>query len=180
MGDKTKIEWADSSCSPLRARNRKTNAIGWYCSHASPGCLNCYSEGINRRLGTGVPYRAQDSDLVEVFLDERIMNQPLRWRRPRRIFWNSMSDTFGERGTRLAEPPAEMPAEDVRAIEETTNTIVETLVALPVNVGMNALLSSNITLGAATEDPFDAWKKMQEEMDKLLPIALKAHCKGNA
>jgi protein gp37 len=96
MADGTKIEWADASCSPIRARNRETGRPGWYCSHASPGCDHCYSEALNRRLGTGIDYRAQDRDQVEIYLDEAILRQPLRWKRGRRIFWNSMSDTFGE------------------------------------------------------------------------------------
>lgn len=99
--DRTKIEWADASWNPIRARNRDTGKVGWFCTHASPGCGDhtgggCYAEAINRRLGTGVDYRAQDLAKVEIFLDEKMLKQPLRWRRPRRIFVGSMTDLFGE------------------------------------------------------------------------------------
>lgn len=96
MSDGTKIEWAEASVNPIRARNRETGKVGWFCTHASDGCVHCYSEAFNRRLGTGVDYRAQDVGRVEIFLDEEILCQPLRWERPRRIFWNSMTDMFGE------------------------------------------------------------------------------------
>lgn len=99
--DRTKIEWADSSWNPIRARNRDTGKIGWFCTHVSPGCGDstgggCYAETINHRLGTGIDYRAQDLAKVEIFLDEKMLTQPLRWRRPRRIFVGSMTDLFGE------------------------------------------------------------------------------------
>jgi protein gp37 len=102
MGVKTSIEWTrdddgrpGASVSPIRARNKETGRPGWFCSHVSDGCIHCYSEAMNHRLGTGIDYRTQNLDLVDVYLDEKILMQPLRWKRPRRIFWNSMSDTFG-------------------------------------------------------------------------------------
>ena len=99
--DRTKIEWADASWNPIRARNRDTGKIGWFCTHVSPGCGDstgggCYAETLNRRLGTGIDYRAQDLAKIEIFLDEKMLTQPLRWRRPRRIFVGSMTDLFGE------------------------------------------------------------------------------------
>lgn len=97
MADGTKIEWCDASLNPIMARNRKTGAVGHYCEHASDGCRHCYSETFNQRgIGAGVLFRRQNRDQVELFFDERKLCQPLHWRRPRRIFWNSMTDTFGE------------------------------------------------------------------------------------
>src|ERR1700691_6029901 len=96
MGTTTKIEWAESTWNPIRARNRDTGKVGSFCIHASDGCASCYAETINHRLGTGVDYRAQDRDKVEVFLDERMVSAPLHWRKPRRIFVGSMMDLFGE------------------------------------------------------------------------------------
>lgn len=101
MGISTKIEWAESTWNPLRSRNIETGKLGWYCAHVSPGCGDhtgggCYAEAINRRLGTGVDYRAQDQGQVEIYLDEKVLTQPLRWKRPRKIFPCSMTDLFGE------------------------------------------------------------------------------------
>jgi protein gp37 len=95
MADKSKIERCDATVSPIRARNRKTGKVGWHCEHVSPGCANCYSEGINKRLGTGLPFKPGHLADVELFLDEDILTKPLRWKKPRTIFWNSMTDLFG-------------------------------------------------------------------------------------
>lgn len=97
MADKTGIEWTDATLNPIRARARATGQVGWYCEHASPGCKNCYAEGFNaNRLGTRLPFKPGHRDDVEHFLDEAILLQPLRWRRPRRIFLGSMTDLFGD------------------------------------------------------------------------------------
>jgi protein gp37 len=101
MANGTSIEWTDASWNPLRAKNRETGKVGWYCSHISPGCGDqsgggCYAEAINRRLGTHIDYRSQDLGKVETFLDEKMLIQPLRWQKPRKIFVCSMSDLFGD------------------------------------------------------------------------------------
>lgn len=96
MGDKTKIEWTDASWTPIRARNKATGAVGWFCEHASEGCRNCYAEGMNNRLGTQLPFKPGHRKDVEIFVDEKILAQPKAWRRPRRIFVCSMTDLFGD------------------------------------------------------------------------------------
>lgn len=99
MADGTKIEWATASWNPIRARHAVNGRIGWHCEVLTPGCENCYAQAINRRLGTGREYLKRErtnNDLVQVFLDKEILIQPLRWRRPRRIFACSMTDLFGE------------------------------------------------------------------------------------
>jgi protein gp37 len=100
---KTKIEWATDSWNPLRARpagmpdpEREPPRNGWYCEHVSPGCEHCYAETMNRRLGTGLPFKPGHRKDVEVFLDEKTLLAPLRWKRPRMIFACSMTDLFGE------------------------------------------------------------------------------------
>lgn len=102
MSDNTRIriEWANTglprvaSWNPIRARNRNTGKAGWNCAAVSDGCRNCYAEGINKRLGTGLPYkRGHDKD-IEIILDEKTLLQPLKWREPRGIFVGSMTDAF--------------------------------------------------------------------------------------
>lgn len=102
MSDRTAIEWAanadgspGASWNPIRARNRASDKVGWLCVHESEGCRNCYAERINTRLGTGVDFKAQNKAQVEIFLDEKTLLQPLRWKKPRTIFVCSMSDLFG-------------------------------------------------------------------------------------
>ena len=93
MGDRTSIQWTDATWNPLRG-----------CSRISPGCTHCYAERIAARFsGPGRPFDGLASMMPggprwtgRVRLVPRAMTQPLRWRRPRRIFVNSVSDLFHE------------------------------------------------------------------------------------
>jgi protein gp37 len=103
MADRSKIEWtrspdgsAGATWNPIRARNKATGKIGWHCAHASPGCVNCYAEAINKRLGTGLPFKPGHAKDIAVYLDEATLIQPLRWKRPRLIFPGSMTDLFAD------------------------------------------------------------------------------------
>jgi len=82
-------EWADASWNPVRARDRETGRISWFCTHLSEECRFCC------RLGTGIDYRAQYADRLDIFIDDRILAWPLHWRRPW-VFTLSMSDLFCE------------------------------------------------------------------------------------
>jgi protein gp37 len=94
MADKSAIEWTDATWTPIRARNKKTGAVGWHCEHATTGCEFCYAENFNRRLGTGLPFKPGHRADIELFLDETMLLQPLRWKRPRKVFVGSMTDIF--------------------------------------------------------------------------------------
>lgn len=96
MADRTGIEWADATWNPLRARNRATGRLGWHCTHVTDACRNCYAEALNRRLGTGLPFKPGHEADVALFLDEKMLTQPLRWQRPRTIFVCSTTDLFAD------------------------------------------------------------------------------------
>lgn len=98
MSDNSKIEWTDASWTPIRARLKADPARkGWHCEHVSEGCRNCYAETFNRRgLGTGLDYKPGNRKSIDLFLDEAMLAQPLRWKRPRRIFVCSMTDLFAD------------------------------------------------------------------------------------
>lgn len=96
MSANSKIEWTDSTWNPIRARNLKTGKVGWYCEHVTPGCEHCYAESMNKRLGTGLPFKPGHRKDVELFLDEKMLLQPLHWKKPRMIFVCSMTDLFAE------------------------------------------------------------------------------------
>lgn len=94
MGTKTGIEWTDATWNPIRG-----------CSRVSEGCRNCYAESVAYRFsGPGQPYeglvtigadgerKRQWNGLVRVV--EEHLRDPLKWKAPRRIFVNSMSDLF--------------------------------------------------------------------------------------
>ena len=88
MGDRTAIEWASATWNPLRGTKG-----AWSCIKISPGCEFCYAQRLNVRRG-GPEYKVGADTLR---LDETILTQPLRWKRPRRIFVCSMTDLFEER-----------------------------------------------------------------------------------
>lgn len=115
MSDGSKISWLDrpgtkpASWNPIRAARiaREPDAapgdfatisrIGVHCEHASEGCRHCYAEGRwNMRFGTQLPFTRQSRDQVDIYIDEKILTQPLHWTRPRTIFVCSTSDLFGE------------------------------------------------------------------------------------
>lgn len=106
MAGKSKIEWTEMTWNPTRG-----------CSRVSDGCRNCYAEvlaarfsetmqsGSRRKPGPMVdaPFkgfavmkngRPQWTGRVELI--ESMLDAPLHWRKPRRVFVNSMSDLFHE------------------------------------------------------------------------------------
>ena len=96
MGD-TKIQWTGKTWNPIRARNKETGEVGWFCEHVSHGCDHCYADTMNQNtyFGNGLPYKASSLSQLELFLDEKILEAPLRWRKPQKIFPCSMTDLFG-------------------------------------------------------------------------------------
>src|SRR5882762_4281613 len=83
MSDNSKIEWTDATWNPVTG-----------CNKVSPGCKHCYAETFAERFrGVGGHPYEQGFDLR--LWPERLA-VPLSWRKPRRIFVNSMSDLFHE------------------------------------------------------------------------------------
>ncbi len=84
MSQTTAIEWTQATWNPVRG-----------CTKVSPGCKHCYAETFAERWRgiAGHPYeQGFDLRLVPEKLEE-----PLSWKKPRRIFVNSMSDLFHEK-----------------------------------------------------------------------------------
>ena len=89
----SKIEWTDATWNPVTG-----------CNKISPGCKRCYAERMSRRLkATGM---AKYRNGFEVTLHPDTLDIPLRWRKSRSIFVNSMSDLFHD----------EVPDEFVRQV----------------------------------------------------------------
>lgn len=91
---KTLIEWTDRSANPIRARHKVTGKIGWSCVMFGPGCQHCYSQSLNGRFGTGLPFTASAVREVETFFDPRPLETLRRLREPQRIFVCDMTDLF--------------------------------------------------------------------------------------
>ncbi len=90
----TQIEWTDTTWNPVAG-----------CSLASAGCTNCYAmqmarrldamgitkyEGLTQKRGKRVTWTGQIRE------DNRSLETPYKWRKPRKVFVNSMSDLFHE------------------------------------------------------------------------------------
>jgi protein gp37 len=80
---------------PIRFRG-PDGKTGTMCSHCSPGCLHCYAEAINKRFGTGQAYNLPELQRGEFYIDERILAEPLRRKKPATIFVGDMFDLFHE------------------------------------------------------------------------------------
>lgn len=81
LSDKSKIEWCDASWNPVTG-----------CTKVSEGCRNCYAEKFAERF-RGKPGHYFENGF-DITLRPDKMDQPLKWKRPRKIFVNSMSDLF--------------------------------------------------------------------------------------
>lgn len=77
----SEIEWTESTWNPVTG-----------CTKISPGCKYCYAERMAKRLeAMGQTNYANGFRLT---IQEHMLDLPLRWKRPQRIFVNSMSDLF--------------------------------------------------------------------------------------
>jgi protein gp37 len=89
------IEWTDETWNPTTG-----------CDRVSPGCDNCYAATMAKRLkAMGQAKYQTDGDPrtsgpgFGLAMHDDVLGQPLRWRKPRRVFVNSMSDLFHPRVT---------------------------------------------------------------------------------
>src|SRR3981189_3291763 len=81
MSSQSAIEWTDATWNPVRG-----------CTKVSDGCKHCYAETFAER------FRGVKDHPYEQGFDLRLvpgkLAEPLRWRTPKMIFVNSMSDLF--------------------------------------------------------------------------------------
>jgi protein gp37 len=84
MPQETSIEWTEATWNPVTG-----------CDEVSPGCAHCYAKTFAERW-RGVPGHPYEQGFDLRFWPERL-DQPSKWKRPRMIFVNSMSDLFHER-----------------------------------------------------------------------------------
>lgn len=83
MAERSAIEWTEATWNPVTG-----------CSKVSPGCAHCYAETISLRFGHSKKPWVPSNATENVCLHPERLDQPLRWRRPRAVFVNSMSDLF--------------------------------------------------------------------------------------
>jgi len=81
MSVQSEIEWTDATWNPVTG-----------CTEVSPGCDHCYARTFAERF-RGVPGHPFEQGFTLKLWPERL-TYPLQWKKPRRIFTNSMSDLF--------------------------------------------------------------------------------------
>lgn len=84
MSDRSAIEWTDATWNPVRG-----------CTKVSAGCKHCYAETFSERF-RGVPNHPFEQGF-DLRLVPTALEIPLKWKKSRRIFVNSMSDLFHEK-----------------------------------------------------------------------------------
>lgn len=145
----TSIEWTDATWNPVAG-----------CLVISPGCTNCYAMRMAARLeAMGVPKyegltRKSGQRYVwtgKVRLDEASLDIPLKWKKPRKIFVNSMSDLFH------ADVPEDFIARVWSVMERTPHHTYQILTKRPdrmrnvlTSLGLPAL--EHAWLGTSVED----------------------------
>lgn len=161
MGDKTKIEWCDATWSPVSG-----------CTKVSAGCANCYAERMASRFGAkihGAVMDLQERQPIEAVPFSRVvlhpdrLDQPLHWRKPRRVFVCSMGDLFHE------DVPVSFIRDVWRVIANATHHTFMILTKRPKRMvevvgGQNLIFSPHIQLGVSVEN--------QETADERIPLLL--------
>jgi len=136
MAEKSKIQWTDSTWNPSTG-----------CKKVSAGCTNCYAERVALRLQKmGVNRYRNGFDLT---LHEDVVSLPLTWKKPRKIFVNSMSDLFHE------DIPFEFIDKVWDVMEKANWHIYQILTKRPERMSQYSLkksLLSNVWLGTSIED----------------------------
>lgn len=167
MAQQSAIEWTDLTWNPV---------VG--CSIASSGCTNCYamrmaarleSMGIEKYQGLTRKTKRGAVWTDKVNCDEASVDIPLRWKKPRRVFVNSMSDLFHR------DVPAEFVTRIWAVMKETPQHHYQILTKRPAR--MAKLLADlcpdplkNVWLGTSVEGP-----RVVDRIDELkrVPAAVR-------
>ena len=150
---KSKIEWCDRTWNPV---------IG--CTPISPGCANCYAKRMAERFAG--PWGLDPKDPFAVKYHPERINDPLRWRKPSKIFVCSMSDLFHEEvhGAWMFDVMltiSQAPEHTFLVLTKRADRM-KTFMDAYYSHGHELLL--NLWLGVTAED--------QEQADKRIPILL--------
>ena len=157
MSDKSGIQWTDATWNPVTG-----------CSKVSQGCKHCYALRDWARVAAprATPNAYAGREFTDVMFHPERLDQPLRWRRPRRVFVNSMSDLFHEK----------VPDEAIeRILTVTIHAKAHTFQILTKRpermrsvmqrwTDMNGRPQTNLWLGVSVED--------QQTADERIPLLL--------
>ena len=136
MSINSKIEWTQATWNPITG-----------CTKVSDGCKNCYAERLAHRLKAMHNPRYQNE--FQVTVHEDLLRKPFEWKKPKKIFVNSMSDIFHE----------DVPEESIISIHETMNSCpqhqFQVLTKRPErlkSINNKVIWSDNIWMGVSVEN----------------------------
>ena len=136
MAGQSKIEWTETTWNPVTG-----------CNKVSQGCKYCYAERLAFRLNRMGNARYKNG--FEVTLHNDLTTLPLRWKKPRIIFVNSMSDLFHEK------IPVEFIQEVFKTMEQTPQHIYQVLTKRSSRlkeISDKLVWPSNVWMGVSVED----------------------------
>ena len=149
MASQSSIEWTDATWNPVTG-----------CSKISAGCKFCYAERLALRLkAMGQPRYA---DGFSVTLHHDLLDAPRRWRSPRLVFVNSMSDLFHEKVPlpfirQVFQTMSECPQHVFQILTKRSERLKESTAALP--------WPDNVWMGVSVED-----SRVLSRIDDLLAV----------
>ena len=156
----TKIEWSEKVWNPLAG-----------CSRISTGCTRCYAETMANRL-QAIGVKGYDGVIKnnkwtgKINLIPEKLEEPLRWKKPQRIFVNSMSDLFHENVPedfiwKVIEKCWEAKQHDFLILTKRSDRMLDVLTK---SMWWNNDTPENIWLGTSIED--------QKTADERIPFLL--------
>ena len=152
MATDTAIEWTDTTWNPTTG-----------CDRISPGCDNCYALTMAKRLkAMGQAKYQNDGDPrtsgpgFGITGHSDALSEPLRWRKPRRVFVNSMSDLFHARVTtdlitRVWDVMAKTPQHTYQILTKRASRLAPVLAKVHAELGLTEPLP-NVWLGTSVEN----------------------------
>ena len=142
MAQSSKIEWTEMTWNPVTG-----------CTKVSPGCKHCYAERFAKRLqAMGM---ARYANGFELTLHDDALELPLRWRMPRVVFVNSMSDLFHEDVPvefiqRVFEVMERCPQHVFQVLTKRSERLLKLRESLP--------WPANVWMGVSVESPDYTWR----------------------
>jgi protein gp37 len=136
--DHSGIEWTEATWNPTSG-----------CTKVSPGCDRCYAERITQRFPKTFP------NGFALTLRPDALDVPLRWKRPRVIFVNSMSDLFH---VDVPEDYLQLVFDVMRRTPQHTYQVLTKRAERLARVAPKLPWPDNVWMGVSVESPQFAWR----------------------
>ena len=142
MAQNSSIEWTEATWNPVTG-----------CTKISPGCKFCYAERMAKRLKAMGQHRYRDG--FQLTLQDDVVELPLKWKKPRTIFVNSMSDLFHE------DVPVDFIRRCFQVMEQASQHTFQVLTKRPertVELAAELPWPNNVWMGTSVENADYVWR----------------------